>query len=148
MQVSAQNVVGVAAIDLEKFVRHSGLVEPAGEAAVVFKEAVLPSASELEEPVGGFFRGLPPFQGAPEDVIALACAWSESTDPGETVRVSEGRVSSLIGAYAEAGDGAAVCSMLSRSRRVTVSLRPGSFSPRVSKSMVTPKGVPISSWRR
>ena len=39
------------------------------------------------------------------------------------------------------------CSPLSRWRRVTVSASSGPFSPQVSKSMVTPKGVPTSSWR-
>lgn len=40
------------------------------------------------------------------------------------------------------------CFMLSRSRNVTVSRFSGPFSPIVSKSMVTPKGVPASSCRR
>ena len=40
------------------------------------------------------------------------------------------------------------CFMLSRCRRVTVSFCPGPFSPMVSKSTVTPNGVPASSWRR
>jgi hypothetical protein len=39
------------------------------------------------------------------------------------------------------------CSPPSRWRRVTVSWSSGPFSPRVSKSMVMPKGVPTSSWR-
>ena len=37
------------------------------------------------------------------------------------------------------------CFCESRSRTVTVSRSSGPFSPRVSKSMVTPKGVPASS---
>ncbi len=41
-----------------------------------------------------------------------------------------------------------VCCMLSRSRKVTVSRSSGPFSPRVSKSIVTPNGVPASSCRR
>src|SRR5947208_3538026 len=40
------------------------------------------------------------------------------------------------------------CFILSRSRKVTVSFRSGPFSPSVSKSIVTPKGVPASSCRR
>src|SRR5437016_47418 len=40
------------------------------------------------------------------------------------------------------------CFMESRSRNVTVSPSAASFSPSVSKSTVTPNGVPISSWRR
>src|SRR5436309_6905649 len=40
------------------------------------------------------------------------------------------------------------CFIESRSRSVTVSRSAASFSPSVSKSTVTPKGVPISSWRR
>ena len=40
------------------------------------------------------------------------------------------------------------CFIESRSRNVTVSRSAASFSPSVSKSTVTPKGVPISSWRR
>src|SRR4029453_7145337 len=40
------------------------------------------------------------------------------------------------------------CFMESRSRSVTVSRSAASFSPSVSKSTVTPNGVPISSWRR
>src|SRR5580658_7309358 len=40
------------------------------------------------------------------------------------------------------------CFIVSRSRSVTVSLSSSPFSPSVSKSIVTPKGVPISSWRR
>jgi hypothetical protein len=40
------------------------------------------------------------------------------------------------------------CFMLSRWRKVTVSFFAGPFSPMVSKSTVTPKGVPASSWRR
>ena len=40
------------------------------------------------------------------------------------------------------------CFMESRSRTVTVSRSAASFSPSVSKSTVTPNGVPISSWRR
>jgi len=37
------------------------------------------------------------------------------------------------------------CFIESRSRNVTVSRRAASFSPNVSKSIVTPKGVPTSS---
>ena len=44
--------------------------------------------------------------------------------------------------FSSSAMGKRICSMLSRSRTVTVS-----FS-RVSKSTVTQKGVPISSWRR
>src|ERR1051326_7288595 len=40
------------------------------------------------------------------------------------------------------------CFIESRSRKVTVSRSAGSFSPTVSKSMVIPNGVPISSCRR
>src|SRR6266404_8920598 len=39
------------------------------------------------------------------------------------------------------------CFIESRSRNVTVSRNAASFSPSVSKSTVTPNGVPISSWR-
>src|SRR5581483_7224201 len=40
------------------------------------------------------------------------------------------------------------CFIEARSRKVTVSFSSGPFSRSVSKSIVTPNGVPISSWRR
>jgi len=69
-------------------------------------------------------------------------AWGDKTPIAINQRIREVKVftKSLIATRS--------CFIESRSRNVTVSRSAASFSPSVSKSTVTPNGVPISSWRR
>jgi hypothetical protein len=109
----------------------------------------LPHEMELSLPANpsALFQPLYPMQG-----ISFFASFGPSSREGEVRRGTahtpgDYRILSKSRSFSSA-IGTRSCFMLSRSRNVTVSRFSGPFSPIVSKSMVTPKGVPASSCRR